>query len=50
MFDHCNLILPIMGERSPKIADLQAHNTSHCDALWACWSAIFGEEQLAVDV
>ena len=24
-----------------KIADLQAHNASQCDALWACRSAIF---------
>ena len=24
-----------------KIADLQAHNVWHCDALWACRSAIF---------
>ena len=24
-----------------KMADLQAHNAYHCDALWACRSAIF---------
>ena len=32
------------GEHSPKIADLHAHNASQRDALWACRSAIFGEE------
>ena len=26
-----------------KIADLQAHSASHCDALWACRSAIFSK-------
>ena len=26
---------------SPRIAHLQSHNTSQCDAFWACTSAIF---------
>ena len=31
-------------EHSPKIHDVQAHSVSQRDALWACRSAISGEE------
>ena len=30
-----------IGKQSAKIADLQAHQVSHCDTLWACTLAIF---------
>ena len=32
-FNHLNLSIPILGEHSPKMADLQAHNTSQRDVL-----------------
>ena len=43
LFNNLNPIIPILGLTFTNIADLQAHNVSQFNVLWAFRSAIFGE-------